>query len=696
MKTSTRLAFMMILIFSVSYALAQKGSGSKTLVSLQLGASAGLSPDFSQPIFIANPGFDFNFRKFGFRTTGQFFNTSPVFDFNTYLAPILSQVTVSNLQKNNSNILLGISPYLSLGNKMVSFQAGFGVKYLIQKTAGVTAVYTANPSIVMLDFSEAQAKSSLFMLEPNIRSVFGKYGNTLRFYLEASYILPAGKTEFNYTTRGNLAKLIDPKTGLLVTKYLDASKPISQTGNIIASFATIGVGILWNLTPNKKPTPKTLMPSVNNYGVNDDGIKRTEPEKVTNKEQSVNSEAVAPFKAGSDLSSGHPRKTIQKLILLTPRNNVNVKDVKELGEFTWQILGDKIKNPQYIIKVEQLDKNRKALQTFTENTQYTKIAAATLFKTDKITPGNYRWEVTETSTGSSSGTMYFNSNPCDFNISIGDLLIECLGNEGSNRKYKICFSSNYQSATGNLTFNNSGSGLYVWDQNNITLTPSTSPSLQQQNGSPANTANYCFEIPVSANSTQINFGLQGDNLLTHLNCSPAAFNTIDSLPPCLCTDCDSLIWNFNLTAHKTSSDQYDLTGSLGVNLPIYGAEFQVQSWTFSPSPTSCSNGVIHLEESGMILLPQTTINNTSAIQLYYVSTPGSNNNATKAVKLLSNTAMPNPLPVNLTIGLPGAIPGLDFNCCVIKYKVCIKATVFYDAEHCKSCTYTKCFEFDNH
>jgi hypothetical protein len=179
---------------------------------------------------------------------------------------------------------------------------------------------------------------------------------------------------------------------------------------------------------------------------------------------------------------------------------------------------------------------------------------------------------------------------------------------------------------------------------------------------------------------------------------PALTSARDTIPPCLCIDCDSLIWNFNLNAHKISNDQYDLTGSLGVNLPIYGVEFQVQSWSFAPIPTACSNGVTNLEESGMILLPATTINNTAAIQVFNENISGSNftnNHATKAVKLLSITPMPNPIPINLTIGLPGALPGLSPNCCAIRYKVCIKATVFYDAELCKSCTKIKCFEFTN-
>lgn len=167
----------------------------------------------------------------------------------------------------------------------------------------------------------------------------------------------------------------------------------------------------------------------------------------------------------------------------------------------------------------------------------------------------------------------------------------------------------------------------------------------------------------------------------------------------LCTDCAALKWNFNLVATKVDNNKYNLTGSLGVNLPsIYGVEFQVQSYTYSASPATGSNGVTSLEESGMFLIPPTTINNNTSFYIFNETVSGSplsNNGATKAVKLLSTNALPNPIPVKLTIGLPGPIAGLAANCCVIKYKVCIKATIFYDAKHCKSCTIIKCFEFTN-
>jgi hypothetical protein len=100
----------------------------------------------------------------------------------------------------------------------------------------------------------------------------------------------------------------------------------------------------------------------------------------------------------------------------------------------------------------------------------------------------------------------------------------------------------------------------------------------------------------------------------------------------------------------------------------------------------------------MILLPATTINGSSTLQLSNETVSGSsntNNNATKNIKYTSNTPLTGSIPVNLTIGLPGPISGLDPSCCVIDYTVCIKVKIYYDKDSCKSCVFTHCFNFNN-
>jgi hypothetical protein len=231
----------------------------------------------------------------------------------------------------------------------------------------------------------------------------------------------------------------------------------------------------------------------------------------------------------------------RKLVVKTTISKAVVKSTKDIGEFSWEFVGEKVEKPQYVVEVKLLDKNGKPIQTFTEKTNGTKISAKSVLKTDKIVPGNYQWQVIETTSGICSSIMYFSSEPCQINFSIDSTNIECLGYEGTNIRYEICFNSTYQSSTGDLTYTSSGSGFSVWDQVSNPIVPVSAPLLVMQPGSPMNTVHYCFEVVVPASVSQIGFGLQGDDLNpTPIECKPGVSNTIDSLPSCKCTDCDSI------------------------------------------------------------------------------------------------------------------------------------------------------------
>jgi hypothetical protein len=231
----------------------------------------------------------------------------------------------------------------------------------------------------------------------------------------------------------------------------------------------------------------------------------------------------------------------RKLVVKTTINKAVVKSAKDIGEFSWELIGEKVTNPLYVVEIKRLDKNGKPIQAFTEKTDNTKISAKSVFKTDKIVPGNYQWQVIETTSGICSSIMYFSSEPCQINFSIDSTNIDCLGYMGTNIRYKICFNSTYQSSTGDLTYISSGSGFSVWDQGSSPILPVSAPLLVVQPGSPMNTVHYCFEVVVPASVSQIGFGLQGDDLnLTPIECKPGVSNTIDSLPSCKCTDCDSI------------------------------------------------------------------------------------------------------------------------------------------------------------
>ena len=181
-------------------------------------------------------------------------------------------------------------------------------------------------------------------------------------------------------------------------------------------------------------------------------------------------------------------------------------------------------------------------------------------------------------------------------------------------------------------------------------------------------------------------------------CKPCKIVFVDT---CICNDCDKIkvtFGNINTTATGNNGNQFNASGSFTTNVPIYGVEMEMQSYSFIANPFACTNGVTGIEQSGMFLMPGTTINGISAIQVFNETVSTSyttNNNASKDVKLLTTSPMTGNIPFNLVLGLPGPIAGLGSNCCKITYKVCIRVKIFYDKASCKSCVFTKCFQFTN-
>jgi len=217
---------------------------------------------------------------------------------------------------------------------------------------------------------------------------------------------------------------------------------------------------------------------------------------------------------------------------------------------------------------------------------------------------------------------------------------------------------------------------------------------------PTTTGSFTFTYsPPNSSTTSVTFKVWGNWDDPDQNTVNNTFDPV-SLPNCLCNDCDTLDLSFNnfvVTLQGTDGNQYNITGDVISTAPVYGLEFQIQSFDYTAEPEACSNGVTSLEESGMFLIPSTTINGYPA-QMFNETASGSantNNNASKIVKYISTTAMTGNIPVNFTIGLPGPLPGLCVECCEISYKICIKVRVFYGEESCKSCTFIHCFEFNN-
>ena len=488
-----------------------------------------------------------------------------------------------------------------------------------------------------------------------------------------------------------------------------------------------GIGLTWNTSKGSKVRKPTQdIKSVSQNQENREQLDFQKPDKVEKQKSKVqvrgwNPKDKSPRKVVFTNPAKEKKKQKRKLIPLSPKNNASYQQEIQLKRFTWKLVGERIMKPKYGIEVSKIGADKNNQWLLFAKTNQTKLSLNGLFNQNKsnvrvserlrhkdravFTEGNYKWRVTETTTGLSTPYSFFNFTNCEIDFSITNEEIECLGYEGEDRKYKICFDATYSSPNGDLTYANVLSGLSVYDQSYATLAytlVSPNPTLVTQIGASISTVSYCFEVTVSSGVTSIGYGLQGDDLdPSPIICQPGVSSSFNELPDCLCDECEEIelsFDDFSITPNGGTGNQFNFNGNINVNVPIYGIEFQIQSYSYTANPSACTEGVSSLEESGMILMPATTINGSSTLQLFNESISGStssNNNASKAVKYTSNSALTGAIPVNLTIGLPGPISGLDPSCCVIEYEVCIKVRIFYEESNCKSCVFTHCFEFNN-
>jgi hypothetical protein len=251
------------------------------------------------------------------------------------------------------------------------------------------------------------------------------------------------------------------------------------------------------------------------------------------------------------------------------------------------------------------------------------------------------------------------------------------------------------SAGCNATYNNltifSGGGTIT----GITTLPMTV--------TPGNSATVSFNYsPATITATSVTFKASG-------NWSDAMNNSVNEavkvdLPVCYCKDCDNAqlsAENVQVSPVNGNAALYNIAGGFsfsGLPANVQAIEVQVKSFTFSNTPTSCSNGIQSEVQSGMLVKPSTTINN--ALPIFYNVTVANNTNISKDVKLIvGGTGLPLPVsvPFNLTVGVPAPLSGLPANCCKMNYTICFKVLVYYGktADKCKYCEFSFCKTFSN-
>lgn len=414
-------------------------------------------------------------------------------------------------------------------------------------------------------------------------------------------------------------------------------------------------------------------------------------ERTTGMRKDAESNAVTPRKPANE-EQAKEKKQERKLLATFPQNNARYQTGRELKALSWQLVGAPIPNARYVVEVVKTDGEGASQRTYVGKSVTTNLAIATL-EGGRLPDGQYRWRVTETQTGLQSNVRSFSISNCDIELTITNDTIECLGYEGGNRKYQICFDLSYASPSGDLTYNDPTSGLSVYDQNYQLLSftmvnPNT--NLVTQTGATSSTVSYCIEVTVPAAVAAIGLGLQGDDLdPSPVLCQPGVSVVLDELPDCLCDACEAMIASFDgfqVSPTGNNTPLFAFDGNIFVNQPVYGIEIQVQNYSYTATPGSCSAGVTSVLSSGMIQPVGSTINGSNSLQA---------NGPTKVVRYLGNTPFTGPIPVHLLVGLPGPLAGLDAGCCTMEYEVCLKVSLFYEDGTCKVCTFTHCFQFDN-
>ncbi|SFV32790.1 hypothetical protein [Thermoflavifilum thermophilum] len=387
-----------------------------------------------------------------------------------------------------------------------------------------------------------------------------------------------------------------------------------------------------------------------------------------------------------------------QIVLDQPRPHAVFRSADAIPPFQWHVVGQPPADAQYLLEVFQLNDRGGVEQRVVGASvqpgrpyRLTETERAAMRQINRNT--YYSWKVTETTTGTSSGQPLYSVQTASCGTVSDSIHIECDGWDVQSGlpKYHvtICLTNTPTNGTSgcNATYTSltstSGGSISSISTLPLTLTPNSTGCLS-----------FTYS-PASLSQTSATFQLNG-------NWSDPLNNTVnilsqDSLPVCICRDCDSMdiqINNPQVQMQATNPHLFDITGAVQVTShSIYALEFSIQSFSFTAQPGGCAT-VDSVEHDGMIVSAGTTVNGGSS-GLIFGNVPIGNPNVFKLLKwvspspVLANT----PVPFDLVVSLPAASSGLDPSCCQIQYQLCLEVKVYYDA--CRFCTKTICLQFSN-
>lgn len=240
----SNIASLILALFILVPFFAQAQINNKQL-SLELNGSAGFLPN-SSTIFIPQIGLDYYSGLLGIRVNGQFFKNFTAFSFDNYLTPLQPIFTTEVKKESNTNIVLGITPYLNFNSGPIGIQPGISFQYLIQNSASAQAYYQYQENTV-LKFPNEDKTQKLFLITPNVKLLVNIF-NGFTFFLQTGYVIPKGQNEISYTMR-------DYKTNSngIDVKTVMNTPLVTRTEKILPEHFNIGIGLnisLWS-TPKK-------------------------------------------------------------------------------------------------------------------------------------------------------------------------------------------------------------------------------------------------------------------------------------------------------------------------------------------------------------------------------------------------------------------------------------------------------------
>src|SRR5690606_40036375 len=101
------------------------------------------------------------------------------------------------------------------------------------------------------------------------------------------------------------------------------------------------------------------------------------------------------------LDSDRPQGEKRFLRGVYPANNTRFSTDKNGKELRWTLIGTKIPSPKYIVELVRLDNRHQPTRTYHVTTSALSISTEQLAKA-ALPEGNYRWKVTEMTTGTAS------------------------------------------------------------------------------------------------------------------------------------------------------------------------------------------------------------------------------------------------------------------------------------------------------